>query len=223
MEWRSATKQRMLELGLTHERLAEQLGVTPGAISHWLSGRRVPPLETINRVLQAVGLEKLSLRFENPDQSDDGALPPSAITMNRKTGAGASRSNEISKRTYPLMSWEEAGTQNPVGHHLIESDEDAGENGYWLEVFDDSMTAITGISFSVGMRILVRPEDFTLVSGKFYLAKDNAGGTIFAQYVRASGAEYLRPLNPAYKAMELTSSAQIIGRIIDAKMARSIF
>lgn len=44
--WRERAKRRYLQLktteGLTQAKLAEQVGVTQGAIAHWLSGRRQP-------------------------------------------------------------------------------------------------------------------------------------------------------------------------------------
>lgn len=51
----------MKELGITQERLAERLGVTQGAVAHWLSGRREPPLDTIAKVLDALGLPPLGV------------------------------------------------------------------------------------------------------------------------------------------------------------------
>jgi len=41
--------------------------------------------------------------------------------------------------------------------------------------------------------------------------------------VRDSGVEYLEPLNPSFKTIEITSDVQIIGRVIDAKLAKSVF
>lgn len=44
--WRERAKSQYIKLkrseGLTQYKLAEQLGVTQGAVAHWLSGRRVP-------------------------------------------------------------------------------------------------------------------------------------------------------------------------------------
>lgn len=51
----------MKELKITQELLAEKLGVTQGAVAHWLSGRREPDLGTITRVLSVLGLPPLQI------------------------------------------------------------------------------------------------------------------------------------------------------------------
>jgi transcriptional regulator with XRE-family HTH domain len=64
-KWNELAKARMKEQRLTQEKLAETLGVTQGAIAHWLSGRREPDLATINRILSAVGLPGLQMGSES--------------------------------------------------------------------------------------------------------------------------------------------------------------
>lgn len=41
----------LLWSGLNHEAFARWIGVTPGAVAHWLNGRREIPLTTV-RILQ---------------------------------------------------------------------------------------------------------------------------------------------------------------------------
>lgn len=64
-KWNELAKARMKDQRLTQEKLAETLGVTQGAIAHWLSGRREPDLATINRILSAVGLPGLQMGSES--------------------------------------------------------------------------------------------------------------------------------------------------------------
>jgi len=40
--WHSLAKSRMKKLGITQEQLAEKLGVTQGAIGHWLKNHGGP-------------------------------------------------------------------------------------------------------------------------------------------------------------------------------------
>lgn len=54
----------MDKLGITQEQMAERLGVTQGAVGHWLTGRREPKLIDINRLLGAVGLPPLAVADE---------------------------------------------------------------------------------------------------------------------------------------------------------------
>lgn len=65
-KWNDAVRARMEALGLSQEELAERLGVTQGAIGHWLTGRREPKLEIINQALAAVGLPPLGVQDDAP-------------------------------------------------------------------------------------------------------------------------------------------------------------
>lgn len=84
------------------------------------------------------------------------------------------------------------------------------------------MTPSQGNGFTPGMRVLVKPEGFDLVSGKFYIARLGVTGeTTLKQYVRDSGIEYLKPLNPEFKMIVVDETVQIIGRVIDIKYPAS--
>lgn len=49
----------MKELDITQDQVAEQMGVTQGAVAHWLGGRREPSLETIGALLEYLGLSSI--------------------------------------------------------------------------------------------------------------------------------------------------------------------
>lgn len=129
-----------------------------------------------------------------------------------------------------MISWVAAGVWTEADGNVqfgrdaetLWSHENAGENGYWLEVMGDSMTPTQGNGFTPGMRILIQPEGFDLVSGKFYVAKLlSSGDTTLKQYVRDAGIEYLKPLNPEFKMIIMNEDVQIIGRVIDIKYPNS--
>ncbi len=46
----------MKELDITQDQVAEQMGVTQGAVAHWLGGRREPSLEKVSALLDYLGL-----------------------------------------------------------------------------------------------------------------------------------------------------------------------
>lgn len=71
-KWNELAKARMKEIGITQEQLAERLGVTQGAVAHWVSGRREPDLETIGRVLATLGLPAMQFgaRLAAPIESN---------------------------------------------------------------------------------------------------------------------------------------------------------
>lgn len=131
-------------------------------------------------------------------------------------------------KEYPLISWVAAGAWQEACDNFhpgdaddwLSSDKDAGACGYWLEVKGPSMLN----TFTPGMRILVKPEDFDLVSGKFYIARlESTGETTFKQYLRDGGSSYLQPLNNAFPMIPITDDVSIIGMVIDAKLPASLF
>lgn len=131
-------------------------------------------------------------------------------------------------KEYPLISWVAAGCWeescdnfNPGdADEWLKSDANAGAHGYWLEVKGPSMLP----TFSPGMRILVKPENFDLTSGKYYVAKLlDTGETTFKQYLRDGGSSYLQPLNQAFPVIPVTENVAIIGMVIDAKLPASLF
>jgi SOS-response transcriptional repressor LexA len=146
---------------------------------------------------------------------------------------GATVQPHREERKYPLISWVAAGAlaescdnfQPGQAEEFIESDANAGRYGYWLEVKGQSMMAPgEGPSFMPRMRILVQPEGFDVISGKFYIAKMiDTGETTFKRYVRDAGVEYLEPLNPSFGTIRMDDNIVLIGRVIDAKLPKSMF
>ncbi|GAB3484300.1 LexA family protein [Azotobacter salinestris] len=213
-EWIKAVRSAMAQQRVTQAQLAERIGKTQGAIAHWLNGRREPGLADINAMLSALGIEALSI--QQPPQRHQNvelALQPSR-----------------SLRDYPVISWVIAGqrAESPENfsrqapEEWLPSTENAGQDGYWLVVKGPSMTAPGSPSFPEGTRILVRPEGFDLVSGKFYVAKHRDGETTFKQYIYDGGREYLVPLNKEFKQVEMDDNWDVIGRVIDMKAPKGV-
>lgn len=133
-------------------------------------------------------------------------------------------------QTYPLISWVAAGQRadSPdnfvpgVAEDWLPSTENAGPHGYWLLVKGPSMTSTTSPSFPDGTPILIRPEGFDLISGKFYIARHRDGETTFKQYIYDAGREYLVPLNAKFETVEMDDAWDIIGRVIDQKAPRGV-
>ncbi len=129
-------------------------------------------------------------------------------------------------RKYPLISWVAAGerAESPDIFALgdadewLESTEVAGQHGYWLEVKGQSMISNSTPSFAPGMAILVQPEGFELISGKFYVFKHISGETTFKQYIYDAGTAYIAPLNPTFRTVEMDEEWTAIGRVVDAKI-----
>lgn len=207
--------------------LARMTGVTAKAAAKWLAGETMPAHDKLETLAAMLGVrhEWLALgggdmyqtanahgRGEPPKPSQTNVTP--AVQPHRKP------------REYPLISWIAAGerAESPDnylpgdGEEMIESTENAGERGYWLTVKGLSMKSEGSPSFPPGIRILVRPEGYDVISGKFYIAKHISGETTFKQYSRDAGSEYLVPLNPAFGTVRMDDDWHIIGRVVDAKI-----
>lgn len=223
-------KSRKKELRLTQEQIAIEglKASSQSAASHYLTGRNALNAEAaavFSRYLQ-VPVEKFSPRLAREIAALANSVSPEGSNL-----ASASQPHREEKE-YPLISWVAAGLWAEACDHLspgdaegwLKSHENAGPRGYWLEVKGHSMVDPQGEGFQPGTLILVRPEDFDLVSGKLYIAKlIGSGETTFKQYIRDAGVGYLRPLNPSFRTIQITEDVEIIGRVIDAKLPRSLF
>ncbi len=64
MKWYELARSRMKELGITQEKLAEELGMTQGGIGHWLRGSRHPSLDEIGVVFKYLGIDNVSFNHD---------------------------------------------------------------------------------------------------------------------------------------------------------------
>lgn len=220
-------------LGLTQEKAAEALGMNQGSFSHYLNGRNslnTPFAVQVANLLQ-VPVEAFSPRLAKLIASMTQAVSGEGLVDKHQGERDGSNVSPVqlpwrASRRYPLISWVAAGARAESPDNLVAvnteeylpSTENAGDGGYWLEVKGASMTSVTNPSFPEGTRILVQPEGFDLVSGKYYIAQHVDGETTFKQYVYDAGWEYLVPLNLSFKAVSMDDTWEIIGRVIDAKI-----
>lgn len=231
--------------GLTQRQLAEAAKVEQPLISQLETGKTLKTAH-IAQLAKACRVSALWLA------SGEGAMVPSAITADGKislakpwedmqdghSNVAPTLQPHREAKEYPLISWVAAGSwaescvipHRSAADEWLESSENAGLYGYWLEVKGRSMVDPSGqaaASFPPGMRILVQPEGFDVVSGKLYIARLRAPGgsweTTFKQYVRDAGVEYLQPLNPDFETLKIDENVEIIGRVIDARPPRSVF
>ncbi|AIN57769.1 LexA family transcriptional regulator [Pseudomonas soli] len=234
--------EKRKELGLTQEKAAQLLGMNQGSLSHYLNGRNALNLHFCLAIASLLGVPVSSFSKKYGDMLGSPGLEDRALEAfksYRLSEAGEKAfqyavENNVeeapapyrSPRRYPLISWIAAGERSESpdfmvsvdGAEYLETTENAGDYGYWLIVKGPSMTGPTSPSFPEGTRILVRPEGFDLVSGKYYVARHVDGEMTFKQYVCDAGTRYLAPLNPTFRTVEMDESWEIIGRVVDAKI-----
>lgn len=215
--WNELAKARMKELGVTQERLAERLGVTQGAVAHWLSGRREPDLQTIGRVLKALDLPPLSVA---------SALQHQGLAVSESRGNYVDPAERLYR--YPVLSAVAAGAfsdalqpYEPGAEPDKElTDYKAKGEAFWLEVDGDSMTWTGSPSIPAGHLILVdtgiEPKPGQLVVAK--LVSESAA--TFKKLISDGGRLFLKPLNPdpIYRTVEVDANCRIIGVVKEAKL-----
>jgi SOS-response transcriptional repressor LexA len=216
MKWTELVKARIKDLGMTQEKLAELVEVTPGGMGHWLNNRREPSLGQIARILKAVSLDSLTLY-------SDGSLeyPDEAISNTSKA-----RSTISYQKRFPVISNVQAGVWTEAVESYLPSSSDewyetterTSEKCFWLRVQGDSMTSPSGISFPEETLILVDTEkDYQ--NSSFVVAKlIDVNEATFKKLVIDAGQKYLKPLNTAYPTLPINGNCKIIGVVVDAKI-----
>ena len=206
-KWIALVKAKMSELKITQEILADRLGMSQGGIGHWLTKRRQPGIDDMNRVLQALGLDFLEvalvIREHGQEQDDEVCLTQKYNPYFR----------------YPVSDWRDTvqvrdGERAPYRFEL--SDYHARGAAFWLTVVGDAMTAPSGPSVAEGMLILVDP-DVDAVPGKLVIAQwPDSSEAIFRKLSEEGGQRYLVPLNPTYPKALFTEACRIIGVVVQA-------
>lgn len=207
------------ELKVTQYTIADELGISQGAVGHYLNGRNA-----LNAKI-AAAFAKL-LKVSIADFSPSLAREAASLSMNAGSTSNVSyvgaREN---KGQYPLVSWVSAGcwleAVEPYRKDEIdvwpETTVDASDNSFWLRVKGDSMTSPVGFTVPEGMIILVDPEREP-VSGKLVVAKlENENEATFKQYMVDAGRCYLKALNPHHPPTIVNGNCKIIGVVVDIK------
>ena len=199
---------------LSQEQLANQVDSDTGNLSRLERGQQGTTPEKLKRIMEVLGI-KLAQVGQGTESPQDSGMSNVQMALQPSRGP----------KEYPLVSWVIAGewAESCDNFHpgdaetWLPSTENAGDNGFWLDVKGDSMTCAGNPSFPEGSRILVRPES-DLISGKYYVVKLETGESTFKQYIEDAGLRYLRPLNSNYRTIQIEGNCKVIGRVIDTKM-----
>ncbi|CAI1949023.1 LexA family protein [Serratia entomophila] len=215
MKWYEIAKNRIAELGLSQEKVAEHIGVTKGAISHWFNGRREPTIQQIGAIFEYLGVKDVRLNA-------DGTFYVGGYGDNKPV---------LQQYDYPLFAEVQAGSFGEVGTYTerdakgwIATTRKASVLAFWLTVVGHSMTAPQGSqpSFPEGMLILIDPAEDVL-QGDFCVAILNNQEVTFKQYQMYGGQPQLEPLNPRYDIIKINEGCRIIGKVIKAQWPEDTF
>jgi transcriptional regulator with XRE-family HTH domain len=82
--WRDRANRARKAAGITQERLAESLEMTPGGVQKWLAGKTQPTLEDINRIAVILGVAPAWLTHGlDPDDMLNGISEEARTTLRR--------------------------------------------------------------------------------------------------------------------------------------------
>ncbi|OGT63254.1 MAG: hypothetical protein A3E85_06080 [Gammaproteobacteria bacterium RIFCSPHIGHO2_12_FULL_45_12] len=207
--WANRIRLRIKELGLTQEELAAKLGITRGAVTHYLACRRVPPLAQFHKIATVLKTTPAWLQF-GVSPSDTKAATPSNNT----------KVDKVYNRV-PIISWEQAA-KNHDGRTIIEAKNSEHlphfytDQAHWyaLRVKGDAMTTSSGDkSFHDGDIIIIDVERKPK-HGDFVIAiLPQTKELTFKQYVLDGGTQFLKPLNQQYPMIKIQDSNCIRGVI----------
>lgn len=207
---------RRLKLELSQQQLADKAGVSQVTIQHLESGRN----RTSKKLVEIARALGVSAEWLMSGVSPSKA-PGDRFESNVSLAPQPRRSFE-----YPEISWVQAGAAKESVQELNLADCErhaseawAGDNGFWLRVVGPSMTPV----FQEGMVILVAP-DIEPENGQYVVARmiDTDEAT-FKQFIRDSGRYYLKPLNPSFPTTPMDDTWEVVGTVIDGKLAKSVF
>lgn len=210
-KWNDFIRDKMTEKKLKQEDIAEAIDKTQGTIGHWLTGRRSPNFTDVTNMLNVTGTKKVIL-------NSDGTI--------EEFDKNVSKVNIKKSYSYPLLSAIQAGAWTEVcdyadsmGYEFIESEKEASENAFFLEITGDSMEP----KFSEGDLVLIDPKKKPH-PGDFVAAVNGSGEATFKRYKElgeiseSSGLQHfeLVPLNPMYATLSTkTQDIRIIGVAIE--------
>lgn len=204
--------QEIIDSGITKKALAEAAGVSPSAVSQWLSGE--------SQKLKGESVAGIQMKTGYSSSWLVSGRGPKTLKQGN--------TSEMEKRaSVPLISWVKAGSWATVEDpfNVGEADEwiDAfqskpGSNAFALRVDGDSMTNPHSgqRSFPDGTIIIVDPG-MEAKAGDYVVAKDVATqSATFKRLAYDGGRWFLKPLNPVYPTIEIDDPAmRVIGRVIE--------
>jgi SOS-response transcriptional repressor LexA len=214
MKWYDLAKTLMKNQGITQEQLAEHLGITKGAVSHWLNARREPNLGEIARILEFLGKKNFSV----------GA---GGLIIDETTTGDVEYIGRYTPGTkYPVLSSIQAGTWSEAVEPYtlkdidlwLESDAHIQGDAFWLLVDGDSMTAPAGLSIPEGTFVLF-DTGREPINGSLVIAKlSDSNEATFKKLIIDGGQKYLKGLNPAWPLVPINGNCKTIGVAVETKL-----
>lgn len=208
------------ELGVTQYTIADDLGITQGAVGHYLNGRNALNVEV------ASGFAKLlQVSISDFSRAIAAKVAEQAESLNGETNVKYVGEYNPGKR-YPVLSSVQAGSWSEACEPYtlkdidlwLESDAHIQGEAFWLKVEGDSMTAPVGLSVPEGTFVLF-DTGREPINGSLVIAKlSDSNEATFKKLIIDGSQRYLKGLNPAWPLVPINGNCKIIGVAIETKL-----
>ncbi|NIE77285.1 helix-turn-helix domain-containing protein [Pantoea sp. Ap-967] len=211
-KWIALVRERIEELDISQEQLAERVGVSQGSIGHWLGKRRQPKVESMNRVFVELGMPhyhvSMVLRVLGQVGEDKGRY---AIVEDDDE---IDLMQYIVCFRYPVRGWDELGAAEPENAMVFEQTEYFAQGkAFWLTVENDAMSSASGRSVPQGMRVLV-DAGLEAEPGRLVIARQPGKTAILRELAEEGGQRYLKALNSSYPALVCEEGCEFLGVVV---------
>jgi len=213
MKWNEFAKIRMKDLGVTQEKLSEHLGITPGAISHWLNARRTPELEEIAKILHLLKIDEFRV-------DSNGMISTSEPFDETPCNTKRIRCYPLYSKELIINSIEKLGASDHENFAIewIESGAVVLGKGFWYKVEGDGMLSPTGFGIAPGSIVLFdmgrEPQEDDLV----LIYSSQLKELSFKKLANDGHRRLLVPLNPRWPVDVLSQEHKIIAVAIESKL-----
>ncbi|MCI0911202.1 MULTISPECIES: LexA family transcriptional regulator [Pseudomonas] len=213
-KWIALVRDRMEELDISQEQLAERVGVSQGSVGHWVNKRRQPKVESMNRVFVELGMPhyhvSMQLRVLGQVGEDAGRY------VLDEEDDDVDLMHYIVCFRYPVRGWDALGESAPEQAMVYEQTEYMAQGkAFWLTVENDAMSTASGRSVPQGMRILVDPG-LEAEPGRLVIARQPGKSAILRELAEEGGQRYLRALNSSYPALVCEDGCEFLGVVVRA-------
>ncbi len=211
-KWIALVRERIEELDISQEQLAERVGVSQGSIGHWLKKRRQPRVDSMNRTFIELGMPHYQVSMQLRVLGQVGEEPARYGLEEEDDDDGQAKYFVCFR--YPLREWAALGQeQEEVSDVFEQTDYLAQGKAFWLRVENDTMSAASGRSVPEGVRILV-DDGVAVEPGRLVIARLPGKSAIFRQLTEEGGQRYLKALNNAYPTLVCEEGCEFIGVVV---------
>lgn len=208
--WIHRIKIRIKELGITQEEVASKMGITRGAITHYLAGRRTPSLYHFQKLSLVLKCDPAWLQFGvSPIKSSELKLVKE-------------EKQKSSLHSIPILLWDQIQAFRGVSQlnkkeikEWVQNFYTDKKNWFALRIDNDSMTTYSGNhSFREGEIVLIDPDKKAVHKSFVIALLPGDSKATFKQFVIDGNNHFLKPLNQQYQVIPIKKDTHFCGVVM---------